>query len=84
MSVPLPLGCRNPGPPEVMAAREAAPGIADLIAALHAHTEAMQALTQSNLMLSAAVAELLGEESGKPVQAEEPKEPAPTSLDGDE
>lgn len=67
-----------------MAAREAAPGIADLIAALHTHTEAMQALTQSNLMLSAAVAELLGEEAGKPVQPDDPKEPAPASLDGDE
>lgn len=57
---------------------------ADLCAALQSHVEAMQALTQSNLMLSAAVAELLGEEAGKPAQPEEPKEPAPTSLDGDE
>lgn len=82
--IDLPAGCRNPGPPEALAPMEAVPGIADLIAALHAHTEAMQALTQSNLMLSAAVAELLGEEAGKPAQPEEPKEPAPTSLDGDE
>ena len=60
-----------------------APGMADLIAALHAHTEAMQALTNSNLQLSAAVAELLGEETGKPVEADEPKEQAPPSLDID-
>jgi len=82
--VPLPQGCRNPGPPEVMGATGVEPGIAELIAALHAQTEAMQALTQSNMMLSAAVAELLGEEAGNPVQPEEPKEPAHTSLDGDE
>lgn len=58
-------------------------GIDGLIKALTEHTEAMRDLTHSNALLSAAVAELLGEETGKPVQDDEQKEPAPDSLDAD-
>ena len=53
-----------------------------LAAGAEAYVASQQA--DSHRVYTEAEIELLGEEAGKPAQPEEPKEPAPTSLDGDE